>query len=458
MFGNAGQSIGQDFSNLGTGVQQNIAQPVEQAAGNVHNAITQDFHNWQATQANNQRQIGQQNQNFNNSIGQGWSNFTNHQFVPGGMTFNQIGQDIVHNPGSYNVINNAVNSPYFQNKVYNPISQGVQQFTKPGLMNKVIGGATAAGGVWGAMPSGMIFNEGYGAAGGAIRSARTGQPLAQSVIQGLNQPTDIGGSGLGIKNPLLATGVDLLAGNPKALLTKGPKLLGAVKGMLSPNPTIDEAAAKAIPQLLDKYNNNNFTIADQQAADSLIKQYNPIPKSVLKTIPPEQQTYRQLNELAGQLTPNQDYMYRQLPGMNAFAGKGQTGKVTGLAGTTDNAATKLPQTTGYFNNERGGVRMDLGLGGDKTSSGETNPLVQEAQKYATPEEFIKAQATPETVKVWNKSKFSTDGAYADIPVTRRVDNITLYQGGSNEGRQFWTPDKKYSSQFGEVKRKDWLIL
>jgi len=335
--GNAGQSIGQDFSNLGTNVQQNVVNP-------VHQAITQDFNNWKTTQANNQRQIGQQNQNFNNSIGQGWNNFTNHQFVPGGMTFNQIGQDIVHNPGSYNVINNAVNSPYFQNKVYNPISQGVQQFTKPGLMNKASGAASVAQGVWGAMPSGMIWNEGYGAAGGALRSIRTGQPLAQSVIQGLNQPTDIGGSGLGIKNPLAAAGVDLLAGNPKALLTKGPKLLGAVKNMMSVTPTIDEAAAKAIPQLLDKYNNNNFTIADQQAADSLIKQYNPIPKSVLKTIPPEQQTYRQLNELAGQLTPNQDYMYRQLPGMNAFAGKGQTGKVTGLAGTTDNAATKLPQT------------------------------------------------------------------------------------------------------------------
>lgn len=62
--------------------------------------------------------------------------------------------------------------------------------------------------------------------------------------------------------------------------------------------------------------------------------------------------------------------------------------------------------------------------------------------------------TPKTARVWIKSKFSKDGAYADMPVIRKEDNITLYQG-SNVGdkRQFWTPDKKYASQFGEVKSK-----
>lgn len=92
-------------------------------------------------------------------------------------------------------------------------------------------------------------------------------------------------------------------------------------------------------------------------------------------------------------------------------------------------------------------------------------VIQDAQKAKTVKEFETimkkldvdesfSQATvPKTVRVWNKSKFSNDGAYADIPVTRRVDNITLYQGGSSEGRQFWTPDKKYASQFGEVTEK-----
>jgi hypothetical protein len=61
--------------------------------------------------------------------------------------------------------------------------------------------------------------------------------------------------------------------------------------------------------------------------------------------------------------------------------------------------------------------------------------------------------TPKTVKVWIKSKFSNDGGYADIPVIRKEKNITLYQGGSAEGRQFWTPDEKYAKQFGEVTEK-----
>jgi len=72
-------------------------------------------------------------------------------------------------------------------------------------------------------------------------------------------------------------------------------------------------------------------------------------------------------------------------------------------------------------------------------------LEQEAKKYKS--------GVPKTVKIWNKSKFSNDGAYADVPVIRREDNITLYQGGSDGKRQFWTPDRKYAERFGEVKTK-----
>jgi hypothetical protein len=61
--------------------------------------------------------------------------------------------------------------------------------------------------------------------------------------------------------------------------------------------------------------------------------------------------------------------------------------------------------------------------------------------------------TPKTVKVWQKSKFSDKGAYVDVPVVRKVENKTLYQGGKGEGRQFWTANKKYAEQFGEVTEK-----
>jgi hypothetical protein len=64
--------------------------------------------------------------------------------------------------------------------------------------------------------------------------------------------------------------------------------------------------------------------------------------------------------------------------------------------------------------------------------------------------------TPETVKIWTKSRFNPDskGTYADYPVIRQEDNITLYQGSNpGEQRQYWTPNKKYAEQFGEVKEK-----
>jgi len=61
---------------------------------------------------------------------------------------------------------------------------------------------------------------------------------------------------------------------------------------------------------------------------------------------------------------------------------------------------------------------------------------------------------PKTTKVWIKSKFSDEGAYSDVPVIRKEENITLYQGGKpGDGRQFWTPDKKYAEQFGDVREK-----
>ena len=79
-------------------------------------------------------------------------------------------------------------------------------------------------------------------------------------------------------------------------------------------------------------------------------------------------------------------------------------------------------------------------------------LTQEARKYKSAEEFVKAQEAPKTVTVWNKSKFSNEGAYTERPVIRKVENKTLYQGG-DDSRQFWTPNKKYAEQFGNVKEK-----
>ena len=61
--------------------------------------------------------------------------------------------------------------------------------------------------------------------------------------------------------------------------------------------------------------------------------------------------------------------------------------------------------------------------------------------------------TPKTVSVWVKSKFSDKWAYKEVPVIREVKDITLYQWGKWEWRQFWTENKKYAEQFGEIQEK-----
>ena len=77
--------------------------------------------------------------------------------------------------------------------------------------------------------------------------------------------------------------------------------------------------------------------------------------------------------------------------------------------------------------------------------------------HGSPYEFekkdISNKQTPKTVSVWVKSKFSDKWAYKEVPVIREVKDITLYQWGKWEWRQFWTENKKYAEQFGEIQEK-----
>ncbi len=132
-----------------------------------------------------------------------------------------------------------------------------------------------------------------------------------------------------------------------------------------------------------------------------------------------------------------------------------TGKVFTKSGLTKQEASDWSAWA-----ESMGYKWSMGIGGGSpgkigTSKPPTDPLEslkQEARKYKSAEEFVKAQGTPKTIKLWFKSKFSDSGSYSDVPVIRKVENKTLYQGG-DDGRQFWTPDKKYAAQFGDVKEK-----
>ena len=137
----------------------------------------------------------------------------------------------------------------------------------------------------------------------------------------------------------------------------------------------------------------------------------------------------------------------------ALVGMGLVMGGTKIVGDIDDISKSIPEVGKSA--ERIGKESigDAGLLKSLDDQTLPNTIAQEAKKYKSAEEFVKGQDTPKTVNVWIKSKFSNDGAYADIPVTRKVDNVTLYQGGSTDGRQFWTSDKKYAESFGKVTEK-----
>lgn len=121
--------------------------------------------------------------------------------------------------------------------------------------------------------------------------------------------------------------------------------------------------------------------------------------------------------------------------------------------------TQKLQPTRKLNTKKGMINpskiKDDVVGALKTKGAKTPEakLIQEAKKYNSAEEFIKGQGeTPKTTRVWIKSKFSNKGHYSEIPIIRKVENTTLYQGG-DKNRQFWTPNKKYAEQFGKVSEK-----
>lgn len=117
---------------------------------------------------------------------------------------------------------------YTQGQIVNPIAQGLQNITHGNLVNRAQGALSVLGGGVSATPAGALYNIGAGALSGLGQSIRTGSPLASTIQTNMSQPTSLAQQGLGIKNPLLAMGIDVLAGNPKAPFTaiKNVKSLG----------------------------------------------------------------------------------------------------------------------------------------------------------------------------------------------------------------------------------------
>lgn len=133
---------------------------------------------------------------------------------------------------------------YAQQRVVQPIQQGVKQIQQPGLQNKVGGALHIASGGFSAVPTPVsaLYNIGLPAVSGAIQAIRTRQPILSTVNKSiLNPSSTLATTGLGIGNkpinvgginvaPGLAMGIDLAAGNPKSLLKGATGITTALRG------------------------------------------------------------------------------------------------------------------------------------------------------------------------------------------------------------------------------------
>lgn len=118
---------------------------------------------------------------------------------------------------------------YAQGQIVKPI----QTFTNPkiALPQRAMSGVQAG---FSLTPGGTAYNIGGGLVAGAVKSARTKTNLAKATKLAIANPSDIAGTGLGIKNPILALGIDVVAGNPRgaiSTLSKGKGVVSALRGV-----------------------------------------------------------------------------------------------------------------------------------------------------------------------------------------------------------------------------------
>jgi hypothetical protein len=110
---------------------------------------------------------------------------------------------------------------YGKNQVVNPIVSGGKAVFDPKStgMQRGLGAFQAGFGGFSATPPGVVFNTGLGAATSALEGARTKQNPLNFLSQNISNPSSIAREGLGIENPYVAMGVDLLlTRNPKNIL------------------------------------------------------------------------------------------------------------------------------------------------------------------------------------------------------------------------------------------------
>lgn len=134
----------------------------------------------------------------------------------------------IPNSPTYGQLGNTLKG-YATNQVIKPIVEGSFQYNKPNatLLDKGSGFLKAGMGVMNATPQGFGFNSVFNPTAGVALAIRTKQPLQKGIEKGLTTQMSLGSEGLGIKNPLLAGAVDLVAG----IKTYDPYHAGSLKGV-----------------------------------------------------------------------------------------------------------------------------------------------------------------------------------------------------------------------------------
>jgi len=132
-------------------------------------------------------------------------------------------------------------SKYIQGQIISPVREGVKTASdeRNNTFTRAIGGLQAASGVWSATPAGVAENflTGMVATGASGFRNPTDNPneVGQRLTQNITQPVSVS-ENMGIKNPYVGLGLDLVLGNPagayklsRASMKLPVKAAGAVK-------------------------------------------------------------------------------------------------------------------------------------------------------------------------------------------------------------------------------------
>lgn len=316
--------------------------------------------------------IQQSASNAGNFIKDKTNQFLDKKWVDDGMSLREVGQDISTNPTDYSLFHalrdkkldtgidvldaapQALGS-YVSNRMIDPVTkipenwsvltqddpelQGWDEAKKRGM-----GALGVAGGIASAVPD--PTDALYGA-----YSFKKGQSVAQQEGKGFLDQIGAGFESLtGNKEPTLgesfgAQGQDkqmldlaeiplVIIGSHKLskagsnLLSKGDEAKrsldildnpGAKKALSQTETIIPDDEAKTLVELINKKNTGNWTLQDQMAADELIAKHIDIPEDAMRRFDVRDRVDVQLQEADSLLTPNQNYMFKELPEKTAEA-------------------------------------------------------------------------------------------------------------------------------------------